>query len=170
LAVVRNNLSAQFLAGEDLEDGKRVLERAMKLKVKKIRAGARLPAYSHPGDAGMDLFAAEEVVLGSGEVKAVPTGIKMAIPEGYVGLIWDKSGLSLQGVHRLAGVVDAGYRGEVKVVMVNLGKEPYVFETGQKIAQMLIQPVQAVEIADVGEAELDETSRGEGGFGSTGDF
>jgi dUTP pyrophosphatase len=118
----------------------------------------------------MDLFAAEEVVLGAGEVKAVPTGVKMAIPGGYVGLIWDKSGVSLQGVHRLAGVVDAGYRGEVKVVMVNLGKKAYVFKIGQKVAQMLIQPVQAVEVVDVGEDELDETSRGEGGFGSTGKF
>ena len=142
----------------------------MKLKVKKISPGARLPVYQHPGDAGMDLFAAEEVALDAGEVKAVPTGIKMAIPEGYVGLIWDKSGISLQGVHRLAGVVDAGYRGEVKVVMVNLGKESHVFKQGQKVAQMLIQPVPAVEIADVGEGDLDETARGEGGFGSTGRF
>ena len=142
----------------------------MKLKVKKISPGARLPVYQHPGDAGMDLFAAEEVKLEAGEVKAVPTGIKMAIPEGYVGLIWDKSGISLQGVHRLAGVVDAGYRGEVKVVMVNLGKGPYVFKKGQKIAQMLIQPVQAVEVVDVGEGDLDETARGAGGFGSTGHF
>ena len=142
----------------------------MKVKVKRINAAARLPVYQHLGDAGMDLFAAEEVKLGPGEVMAVPTGIKMAIPDGYVGLIWDKSGLSLQGVHRLAGVVDAGYRGEVKVVMVNLGREPYVFKQGQKVAQMLIQPVEAVELVDAGEADLDETSRGSGGFGSTGHF
>ncbi len=142
----------------------------MKLKVKKISPGARLPVYQHPGDAGMDLFAAEEVKLEAGEVKAVPTGIKMAIPEGYVGLIWDKSGISLQGVHRLAGVVDSGYRGEVKVVMANLGKETHVFEQGQKVAQMLIQPVHSLEIVDAGEGELDDTSRGEGGFGSTGRF
>jgi dUTP pyrophosphatase len=142
----------------------------MKLKVKKISSGARLPVYQHPGDAGMDLFAAEDVRLEAGAVRAVPTGIKMAIPEGFVGLIWDKSGISLQGVHRLAGVVDSGYRGEVKVVMVNLGKEPHVFKQGQKVAQMLIQPVHPVEIVDAGEGELDETSRGEGGFGSTGRF
>jgi dUTP pyrophosphatase len=142
----------------------------MKLCVKKISPGAKLPVYQHPGDAGMDLFAAEEVKLEAGEVKAVPTGIKMAIPEGYVGLIWDKSGISLQGVHRLAGVVDSGYRGEVKVVMANLGRETHVFKQGQKVAQMLIQSVQAVEIVDSGEGELDETTRGEGGFGSTGRF
>jgi dUTP pyrophosphatase len=142
----------------------------MRLKVKRITPGAKLPAYSHPGDAGMDLFAAEDVALGAGDVKAVPTGVKMAIPLGYVGLIWDKSGVSLRGVHRLAGVVDAGYRGEVKVVMVNLGKDPHVFKAGQKVAQMLIQPIQAVEVIDVGGDDLDETSRGEGGFGSTGKF
>jgi dUTP pyrophosphatase len=142
----------------------------MKLRVKRITPGAKIPVYHHPGDAGMDLFAAEEVSLAPGEVKAVPTGIKMAIPDGYVGLIWDKSGLSLQGVHRLAGVVDAGYRGEVKIVMANLTKEPFVFKPGQKAAQMLIQPVQAVEIVEAGEADLDETSRGAGGFGSTGRF
>jgi len=142
----------------------------MHLRVKKINPGAKLPAYSHPGDAGMDLFAAEDVVLGPAEVKAVPTGVKMAIPEGHVGLIWDKSGVSLQGVHRLAGVVDAGYRGEVKVVMVNLGKKPYFFKQGQKVAQMLIQPVVPVEVVDVGQDELENTSRGEGGFGSTGQF
>jgi len=142
----------------------------MKLRVKRISSEAKLPVYQHPGDAGMDLFAAEEVKLSPGEVKAVPTGIKMAIPDGYVGLIWDKSGISLQGVHRLAGVVDAGYRGEVKVVMVNLGKEPFVFKQGQKVAQMLIQPVLAIEVVDVGEGDLDETARGAGGFGSTGHF
>ena len=109
----------------------------MKVSVKRTSAGAKLPVYQHPGDAGMDLFAAEEVSLGAGEVKPVPTGIKMAIPEGYVGLIWDKSGISLQGVHRLAGVVDAGYRGEVKVVMINLGKLPFAIKKGMKIAQML---------------------------------
>jgi len=142
----------------------------MKLRVKRVSAGAKLPVYQHPGDAGMDLFAAEDVTLSVGEAKAVPTGIQMAIPEGNVGLIWDKSGISLQGLHRLAGVVDAGYRGEVKVVMINLGKEPYTFKQGQKVAQMLIQPVQAIEIVDVEEGDLDETSRGTGGFGSTGRF
>jgi dUTP pyrophosphatase len=142
----------------------------LKLRIKKTSPEARPPVYQHPGDAGMDLFAAEDVTLDAGEVKPVPTGIKMAIPEGYVGLIWDKSGISLQGVHRLAGVVDAGYRGEVKVVMVNLGKETHLFKKGQKVAQMLIQPVQAVSIIDVGANDLDETARGSGGFGSTGHF
>ena len=138
----------------------------MHLKVRKVRPGARLPAYQHPGDAGLDLFSAVDEVLAAGELKAVPTGLQLAVPEGHAGLIWDKSGISLHGVHRLAGVVDAGYRGEVKVVMINLGKEPFVIKQGMKIAQLLVQPVVSVRVVEAG--ELDETSRGGGGFGSTG--
>jgi len=140
----------------------------MELKVKKIHSEAKLPVYGHPGDAGMDLFACGDKILAPGELFPVPTGIKMAIPKGFVGLIWDKSGVSLKGVHRLAGVVDAGYRGEVQVVLINLGRESYEIKSGMKIAQMLIQPVSS---ADIRESEtLDDTSRGEGGFGSTGLF
>ncbi len=96
----------------------------------------------------------------------MPTGIQIAVPAGHVGLVWDKSGISLKSVHRLAGVVDAGYRGEVQVVMINLGAAPFSIRKGMKIAQILVQPVAAVTVV---EAEgLDGTSRGEGGFGSTG--
>jgi len=138
----------------------------MELKVKKIHPAAKLPVYGHPGDAGMDLFACVDKILSPGELFPVTTGIQMAIPRGFVGLIWDKSGVSLKGVHRLAGVVDAGFRGEVRVVLVNLSREPYEIKAGMKIAQMLIQPVVPI---DVRESEaLDDTSRGEGGFGSTG--
>lgn len=140
----------------------------MELKVKRIHPDAKIPVYGHPGDAGMDLFAVVDRVLGPGEVFAVPTGIQVAIPSGFVGLIWDKSGISLKGVHRLAGVVDAGYRGEVQVVMINLGNEPFPIRKGMKIAQMLIQPVAAVAVID--SDTLDDTPRGEGGFGSTGLF
>jgi dUTP pyrophosphatase len=140
----------------------------MKLRIKRINSEAKLPLYQHSGDAGLDLFSAVDAVIAAGEVKAIPTGIKMSIPEGYVGLIWDKSGLSLRGAHRLAGVVDAGYRGEVRVVMANLSREPFAIQKGMKIAQMLIQPVVTVEIVEA--EELDDTSRGEGGFGSTGRF
>lgn len=129
---------------------------------------AKIPVYAHSGDAGMDLFASAEMTLAPGETKPVPTGIQMAIPPGYVGLVWDKSGISLKGVHRLAGVVDAGYRGEVRVVMVNLGAEPFEIKPGMKIAQMLIQPVEAPTIVE--SDTLDDTSRGAGGFGSTGLF
>jgi dUTP pyrophosphatase len=138
----------------------------MELRVKRIHPDAKIPTYGHPGDAGMDLFAVVDRTLAPGEVFAVPTGIQVAIPAGFVGLIWDKSGISLKGVHRLAGVVDAGYRGEVQVVMINLGKEPFALKKGMKIAQLLIQPVAAVTIVE--SDTLDDTSRGEGGFGSTG--
>jgi dUTP pyrophosphatase len=143
-------------------------EESMDLKVKRIHPMAKLPSYGHPGDAGLDLFACEDVVLGPGEVKAVPTGLQMAIPSGYVGLIWDKSGISLRGIHRMAGVVDAGYRGEVRIVMVNLGREPYAITPGMKIAQMLIQPVHEVAVREAD--ALDDSARGDGGFGSTGLF
>jgi len=140
----------------------------MELKVKRISPQAKLPSYGHPGDAGLDLYAAADHVLRPGEAFAVPTGIKVAVPKGYVGLIWDKSGISLKGVHRLAGVVDAGYRGEVQVVMINLGERPFEIKAGMKVAQMLIQPVVAVSVAEA--PDLGETSRGESGFGSTGPY
>jgi len=140
----------------------------MKIKVKKIHKDVKLPRYGHKGDAGLDLFSSADFVLAEGQVEAIPTGIKIAVPEGYAGLIWDKSGLSLRGIHRLAGVIDSGYRGEVKVVMINLSHEPFVINSGMKIAQMLIQPISNVDVVEV--EDLDETSRGEGGFGSTGKF
>lgn len=140
----------------------------MELKVKKINPDAKLPQYSHKGDAGLDLFSSVDCVLKKGEVKPIPTGIKIAIPEGHVGLVWDKSGISLKGVHRLAGVIDSGYRGEVQVVMANLGGESFEVKKGMKIAQLLVQPVLEVKVIET--EDLEETSRGENGFGSTGKF
>ena len=138
----------------------------MELRVKRIHPEAKLPVYGHPGDAGLDLHSVVDRVLEPGEVFAVPTGLEVAIPAGHVGLVWGKSGISLQGVHRLAGVVDSGYRGEVQVVMVNLGATPFALKKGMKIAKMLIQPVAAVRVVETD--SLDDTSRGHGGFGSTG--
>ncbi|MDP2915868.1 MAG: dUTP diphosphatase [Candidatus Aminicenantes bacterium] len=141
----------------------------MELKIKRIHPEAKLPSYGHPGDAGLDLFSCVDCVLDEGEIRAVQTGIKVAVPQGHVGLIWDKSGISLRGVHKLAGVVDAGYRGEIQVVMINLGSESYEIKKGMKIAQMLIQPVHEVKVVEVvGLDDLDGTTRGDGGFGSTG--
>ncbi len=140
----------------------------MELKVKKVRMDAKLPQYGHTGDAGLDLFSSIDFVLEKGQVEAIPSGVKVAIPDGYVGLIWDKSGVSLKGVHRLAGVIDSGYRGEVKVVMINLSDKPFAIDKGMKIAQMLVQPITMVRVVEA--EDLDNTSRGEGGFGSTGKF
>lgn len=125
------------------------------------------PSYAHEGDAGIDLRSAIDYVLKPMETFAVPTGIKMAIPKNYVGLIWDKSGIaSKNSVKTMAGVVDSGYRGEIKVVMINLGKDEFIIKKDMKIAQILIQPVvhANIKIQDT----LDETERGEKGFGSTG--
>jgi len=138
----------------------------MEIKVKRIHPDAKLPIYGHPGDAGLDLFSVVDRDLRPGEVFAVPTGIQIAVPPGYAGLVWDKSGISLKGVHRLAGVIDAGYRGEVQVVLINLGPAPFAVRKGLKIAQLLVQPVAAVAVVE--SDSLDDTSRGQGGFGSTG--
>jgi len=138
----------------------------MELRVKRIHPEAKLPVYGRPGDAGLDFFSVVDRELRPGEVFAVPIGIQVAIPAGYVGLVWDKSGISPQGVHLLAGVVDSGYRGEVQAVMINLAGSPVAIRKGMKIAQMFIQPVAAVSVieADV----LDVTPPGEGRLGSTG--
>jgi dUTP pyrophosphatase len=138
----------------------------MELRVKRIHPEAKLPVYGHPGDAGLDLFSVADRDIAPGEVFAVPTGVQVAVPAGHVGLVWDKSGISLKSVHRLAGVVDAGYRGEVQVVMINLGDAPFAVKKGMKIAQMLVQPVAVVSVIEAD--SLDDTSRGQGGFGSTG--
>ena len=95
------------------------------------------------------------------------TGIAMAIPDGFVGLVWDKSGLAVkQGLHRLAGVIDSGYRGEIQVALINLGNEQIQIAKGQKIAQLLFQKVEHAQLEEV--KDLDATARGASGFGSTG--
>ncbi len=126
-----------------------------------------MPAYAHPGDAGMDLRSAEDLILAKGEMRTVKAGIKMAIPPGYVGLVWDKSGHAAKnGIHVLAGVIDAGYRGEICIVLKNLGGKDFEIQKNMKIAQMLIQPVSQAKVTEV--SDLEETSRNAGGFGSTG--
>lgn len=139
----------------------------MNIQVKKLHPEAKVPSFAHPGDAGMDLYSVAELILKAGERVSVPTGIAMALPEGYVALVWDKSGVSHKfGVKVLGGVIDSGYRGEYLVGLVNLSQESFEIKVGQKIAQLLIQKVEHPEVEEV--AELDETSRGDGRFGSTG--
>jgi len=137
------------------------------LKVKRISEDAKMPSYAHEGDAALDLFSRAQITFKPGEKHSVPTGIAMEIPEGHAGLIWDKSGLAInQGLKTLGGVVDATYRGEVMVGMINLSNQEYVLEKGHKVAQMIIQKVEHVIVDEV--ENLSDTSRGEGGFGSTG--
>ena len=141
----------------------------MLIKFQKILDEAIIPHYAHQGDAGMDIFSVEETIIKSGERKSVRTGVKMELAEGFVALVWDKSGLALKnGIKTMAGVIDSGYRGEIGVVLANLSGQDYKIEKGQKIAQMLIQKVERMEIEEV--KELSETKRGADGFGSTGLF
>jgi len=138
------------------------------VKIKKLKPDAVLPSYAHPGDAGMDVYASEDVHIKKGERAKVPTGIAMEIPDGYVGLVWDKSGLSMNhGLKTLGGVIDAGYRGEVMIGVINLSdNQDYTVVKGHKVAQILIQKIESPTIQEV--AELVDSSRGAKGFGSTG--
>lgn len=139
----------------------------MQIKFKKLNENAVAPQYAHSFDAGMDLFCLENMSVAPNERVQISTGIAMEIPEGFVGLIWDKSGLSHKsGLKTVGGVVDSEYRGEIKVGMINLSDETYQFEAGHKIAQMLIQKVEQVDLIE--SDELSDTVRGDGGFGSTG--
>ena len=128
-----------------------------------------LPSYATSGAAGMDLRASEDVVLGAGERLAVPTGLVVALPEGYEGQVRCRSGLALRhGLSLVNGVgtIDSDYRGEVKVLMVNLGSEEVVLKRGERVAQMVVVAVERVELEE--SESLSETSRGTGGFGSPG--
>ena len=139
----------------------------MQLSIKKLHSDATIPQYAHHNDAGMDLFSVSEITIQPQERVSVPTGIAMQIPDGYVGLIWDKSGISQKfGLKTLGGVVDAGYRGEIFVGLYNTGNNPHTFEAGQKLAQIIIQKIEQPEVIEV--LELNNSIRGEGAFGSTG--
>lgn len=140
----------------------------MKIKIKKIRTDAITPKYALPGDAGLDLFSTGDITVGPSSRVKIPTGISMEIPDGYVGLIWDKSGLSFKtGLKTLGGVIDSSYRGEIHVTLFNPDPTWAIrIEKDSKVAQLLIQKVERVELEEVD--ELSTTERGEGGFGSTG--
>lgn len=120
------------------------------------------------GDAGFDLRAAAAVLIAPGEQILIPTGVHCAIPVGWVGLIKDRSSVALKGLHTHAGVIDASYRGEVKILMANRSGAPFAVEVGLKIAQMVIIPHLTAGIETRAFAELGESERGHGGFGSTG--
>lgn len=137
------------------------------LKLQKLRPDAVVPTYAHADDAGMDLYAVQRVVIKPGTMALVPTGVACQLPRGTVGLFWDKSGLATKhGLKIMGGVIDAGYRGELIVTLMNLGKKPIVFEPGHKITQMLVQYVHRPRITVV--ARLSSSVRGAKGFGSTG--
>ena len=133
--------------------------------------GLDLPEYQTPGSSGIDLRAAveEPIIIGNGERVMIPTGLKMEIPAGYEGQVRTRSGLAATRglvVLNSPGSLDADYRGEVKVILMNLGSEPLTINRGERVAQLVIAPVARVIISEV--EDVDETIRGPGGFGSTG--
>ena len=141
----------------------------MKIPVLQLDEGLPLPEHAQSGDGGTDLLARHCVELEPGDRALIPTGIAVAIPPGYAGLVTPRSGLAARrGVTVLngPGLVDSGYRGEIKVTLINLGSEPVVIERGDRIAQLVVVAVETQELLPV--VELPESSRGTGGFGSTG--
>lgn len=139
-----------------------------KLIVEKLYPEAKLPQKAHVGDAGFDLYSRDYYSIPPYSHELVSTGIKLAIPEGYVGLIWDKSGVAFEGIKTMGGVIDSNYRGEIKVIIKNLSEEMYNIIPGQKVAQILIQAISDIEISE--EKISDKTEREADGFGSTGKF
>ncbi len=142
----------------------------VRIKIKRLDPEIPLPTNAHPGDAGIDLTAADDVTLKPGERALVPTGIAIAIPDGHAAYVLPRSGLAIRkglGIVNAPGLIDSGYRGQVQVVAVNLDlHDPIDIKRGDRIAQMVILPAPKLIIEEVG--ELPESDRGTGGFGSTG--
>jgi dUTP pyrophosphatase len=147
--------------------------RRIKLKVKRLSGNEDmvLPEYETESASGLDLRAAikEELAIHPGEIKLVPTGIAVSIPQGYEGQIRPRSGLALRygiGMVNSPGTIDSDYRGEIGLILINWGREPFLIKRGDRIAQMVISPVLKAEVIEV--HDLESTSRGEGGFGHSG--
>ncbi len=136
------------------------------LPVRRLAADARLPTRAHADDAGLDLYSTKTIDFRPGQGGLVSTGVAVAVPEGHVGLIADRSSLAKKGLKTAGGVVDTGYRGEVSVLLWNISKETFTLRKGDRVAQLLIIPIAVPKVEETD--ELDETKRGSGGFGSTG--
>jgi len=144
-------------------------EDVLDLDVRQLDPALPVPSYAHPGDAGLDLHAADATVLRPGQRALVPTGLAVAIPDGWAGFVHPRSGLAVDhGVTVLnaPGTIDAGYRGEIRVPLVNLGEEAVEIQHGQRIAQLVLMRVGRARVRPV--ERLPDTARGTGGFGSTG--
>ena len=141
----------------------------MKLRIRRLRPDAIIPAYAHPGDAGLDLHACEDVALDPGVACLVPTGVAIELPEATEAQVRPRSGLALKHsvtVLNTPGTIDEGYRGEVGVVLINHGSSTFQVTRGMRIAQLVVQKRWTVEVVEVD--GLTDTTRGAGGFGSTG--
>jgi dUTP pyrophosphatase len=141
----------------------------MKIGFKKLHPEAKLPTYGHPTDAGMDLYTLKEITIQPQEKVIIPTGLAIDLPVGYAALFWDKSSIaSKKGLKSLGGVIDSGYTGEMKIILINLSEREVILEKGSKFIQLLIQKVEHCEIEFVD--EVSDGMRSSGGFGSTGKF
>lgn len=138
------------------------------LRVAKVREDARLPMRAHAGDAGLDLYALEDATLEPQGSVMLRTGVAMAIPDGHVGIIADRSSMAKRGLKIAGGIIDSGYRGEVHIVLWNLGKTPEVLKAGDRVAQLMVVPVVIATPQAVTMAELGGSERGAKGFGSSG--
>jgi len=136
------------------------------INVLKVSPEATLPTRAHADDAGLDLYCLEDVILTPQKGKTTRTGIAIALPKGFVGLVADRSSMAKKGVKIAGGVIDAGYRGEIHVVLWNISNEEIRVQRGERIAQLLILPVATPQVREVN--ALDETERGAKGFGSSG--
>ncbi len=136
------------------------------MKVKKLHPNAKLPVRAHATDSGADLFALQRTVLPPRTITHVHTGIAVELPENTSGIIWGKSSVESKGIKAMAGLIDAPYRGELIVCMYNLNEQEFVFEAGQKVAQLVVLPTLYPAFEETN--QLSDTSRGSGGFGSTG--
>ena len=135
-------------------------------KVNRLASDAKLPIKENATDAGIDIFTNESYTLKPGEAHMFSTGIAVEFPKGYVALLWDRSGLGSKGIHRLAGVIDSGYRGEWKVVLLNTTKKKFEIKKSDKIVQCILQKFEPAKITEV--KKLSATKRGAKGFGSSG--
>ncbi len=142
----------------------------IQVKIKRLDPELPLPRYANPGDAGLDLYSAQDVTIEPGRRVMISTGVAIALPQGYAGFVQPRSGLAAKkglSIVNTPGLVDSGYRGELKVIAINTdADEPIVISRGERVAQLVVQRVPSVELVEVD--ELDQTERGEGGFGSTG--
>jgi dUTP pyrophosphatase len=137
-----------------------------KIPAKKLDEKATLPTRAHPDDAGLDLYVLEDLTLAHGQGGMARTGIAVAVPQGHVGLIADRSSVAKRGLKTVGGVIDAGYRGELGVILWNMSNQAQTLKSGERLAQLLIVPIATPAVEEA--AQLDETERGTGGFGSTG--
>jgi dUTP pyrophosphatase len=138
------------------------------VKFQKLHPEAQVPTYAHLGDAGADVYSVVEIAIAPMQRAAIPIGLAVEIPLGYELQVRPKSGLALKhgiAVLNSPGTIDAGYRGEIQIIVINLGAEPYTFAKGQKVAQLVLKPV---TLANYVEEGLSNSDRGIGGFGSTG--